>query len=41
MAKLADGVITGSGVVDIINKNGSDASEKLIAYIRGLKAGMA
>ena len=41
MAKLADGVITGSGVVDIINKNGSDASEKLTAYIRGLKAGMA
>ena len=41
MAKLADGVITGSGVVYIINKNGSDASEKLTAYIRGLKAGMA
>lgn len=41
MARLADGVITGSGVVDIINKNGSDASEKLTAYIRGLKAGMA
>lgn len=41
MAKLADGVITGSGVVDIINKNGGDASEKLTAYIRGLKAGMA
>ena len=41
MAKLADGVITGSGVVDIINKNGSEASEKLTAYIRGLKAGMA
>ena len=41
MAKLADGVITGSGVVDINNKNGSDASEKLTAYIRGLKAGMA
>lgn len=41
MARLADGVITGSGVVDIINKNGSDVSEKLTAYIRGLKAGMA
>lgn len=41
MAKLADGVITGSGVVDIINKNGSEAYEKLTAYIRGLKAGMA
>lgn len=41
MARLADGVITGSGVVDIINKNGSKASEKLTAYIRGLKAGMA
>ena len=41
LARLADGVITGSGVVDIINKNGSDASEKLTAYIRGLKAGMA
>ena len=41
MARLADGVITGSGVVDIINKNGSEASEKLTAYIRGLKAGMA
>ncbi len=41
MARLADGVITGSGVVDIINKNGNDASEKLTAYIRGLKAGMA
>ena len=27
--------------MDIINKNGSDASEKLNAYIRGLKAGMA
>lgn len=40
MAKLADGVITGSGVVDIINKNGSEASEKLKAYIGGLKAGI-
>lgn len=40
MAQLADGVITGSGVVDIINKNGSDASEKLKEYIGGLKAGI-
>ena len=40
MAKLADGVITGSGVVDIINKNGSNASEKLKEYIGGLKAGI-
>lgn len=40
MAKLADGVITGSGVVDIINKNGKDAAPKLSAYIAGLKAGM-
>ncbi len=39
MAKLADGVITGSGVVDIINKNGSEASEKLKEYIGGLKKG--
>lgn len=40
MAKLADGVITGSGVVDIINKNGKEAAPKLASYIAGLKAGM-
>ena len=40
MAKLADGVITGSGVVDIINKNGKEAAPKLVSYIAGLKAGM-
>ncbi len=40
MAKLADGVITGSGVVDIINKNGKEAAGKLGEYIAGLKAGM-
>lgn len=40
MAKLADGVITGSGVVDIINKNGKEAGEKLKAYISGLKSAL-
>lgn len=40
MAALADGVITGSGVVDIINKEGSKADEDLMAYIGGLKKGM-
>lgn len=40
MAALADGVITGSGVVDIINKEGSKADEDLMVYIGGLKKGM-
>ena len=40
MAALADGVITGSGVVDIINKEGKEADKDLMAYIGGLKKGM-
>lgn len=40
MAALADGVITGSGVVDIINKEGNKASENLKAYLTGLRKGM-
>jgi len=40
MAVLADGVITGSGVVDIINKEGSNASADLTAYLTGLRKGM-
>ena len=40
MAALADGVITGSGVVDIINKKGKEAGPDLIAYISSLKQGM-
>ncbi|MEE3453268.1 tryptophan synthase subunit alpha [Dialister sp.] len=40
MAALADGVITGSGVVDIINKEGNKASEDLKAYLTGLRKGM-
>lgn len=38
MAAIADGVITGSGVVDLIGKNGADADEALAAYIGALKA---
>lgn len=37
MAQMADGVITGSGVVDLIGKHGATADEALAAYIRGLK----
>lgn len=37
MAALADGVITGSGVVDIINKEGDKADKDLMDYIGGLK----
>ena len=37
MAALADGVITGSGVVDIINKEGNKADQDLMDYIEGLK----
>lgn len=37
MAAVADGVITGSGVVDIIGRFGAEADEPLAAYIRGLK----
>ena len=37
MAALADGVITGSGVVDIINKEGNKADKDLMDYIGGLK----
>lgn len=37
MAALADGVITGSGVVDLIGKHGAAADEALRAYIRGMK----
>lgn len=37
MAALADGVITGSGVVDIINKEGNKADQDLMNYIGGLK----
>lgn len=40
LSKLADGVITGSGVVDIINKKGNEAKEDLHAYISGLKNAM-
>lgn len=38
MAEIADGVITGSGVVDIIGRNGKNADEELAKYIGGLKA---
>lgn len=37
MAAIADGVITGSGVVDLIGKNGENADEALAAYIGALK----
>lgn len=37
MARIADGVITGSGVVDLIGQHGASADEALAAYIRGLK----
>lgn len=40
MAALADGAITGSGVVDLIGKNGDHADEALAAYISGLKKGI-
>ena len=41
MAALADGVITGSGVVDIINKEGDKADKDLMDYIGGLKEATA
>ncbi len=37
MAEAADGVITGSGVVDIIGKHGESADKALAAYIGSLK----
>lgn len=37
MARLADGVITGSSVVSLIGQYGAAADEALAAYIRGLK----
>lgn len=40
MASLADGVITGSGVVDIINRKGKDAGPSLKEYIGNLRKGM-
>lgn len=40
MAEAADGVITGSGVVDIIGKHGAKADEALAAYIGALKQGI-
>lgn len=40
MARLTDGAITGSGVVDLIGKYGNRADEPLCAYISGLKAGV-
>lgn len=39
MASLADGVITGSGVVDIINRKGKDAGPSLKEYIKNLRNG--
>lgn len=41
MARLADGVITGSAVVDLIAKGGGAADEALGAYIRSLKEAVA
>lgn len=40
MTSLADGVITGSGVMDIINKKGKDAGPSLKEYIENLRKGM-
>lgn len=40
MARLADGVITGSGAVDLIAAGKDKADEALAAYIRGLKDGV-
>ena len=40
VSQIADGVITGSGVVDLINKNGQAAGPLIADYIAGLKAGM-
>ncbi len=40
VSQIADGVITGSGVVDLINKNGKAAGPLIADYIAGLKAGM-
>lgn len=37
MAALAEGVITGSGVADIINRKGKEATPELRKYISGLK----
>ena len=40
LAKLSDGIIAGSGVVDLINKNGKAAGPLIAEFIAGLKAGM-
>ena len=40
LAKLSDGIIAGSGVVDLINKNGKVAGPFIAEFIAGLKAGM-
>lgn len=41
MAAGADGIITGSAVVDLIGRHGGEADEALRTYIRSMKAAVA
>lgn len=40
IARIADGVIVGSAIVDIIGRYGEDAAEHLYTYVKGMKDAM-
>ncbi|OPZ71314.1 MAG: Tryptophan synthase alpha chain [Firmicutes bacterium ADurb.Bin456] len=40
MARLADGVIAGSAIVELVAKYGRDSVEPVMGYVRGMKRGM-
>lgn len=37
IARVADGVVVGSAIVELVGKHGADAPEQIRAYIRSLK----
>ena len=41
MAQFADGVIVGSGIVELVAKYGKDAPAKVGAYVAEMKAALA
>lgn len=41
MASLADGIIVGSAIVDIIARHGKDSLEPVAAYVKSIKAALA
>lgn len=41
MAQFADGVIVGSGIVELVAKYGKDAPAKVGAYVAEIKAALA